>query len=347
MARYLIVIFSLALMAMACGPKNSSANGSEQGENASATADSALMALNKRIADDPENFQNYLDRAKYYGSKQQYALALKDLDRALLADSTKGSIYLYKGEVMFLQENVKGAYDQYANCLRFEANNTECLLHKAELDIILKNYDVAMTHINDALKQDDHLAKAYYLKGRLYTATGDTTLSASSYQTAIEVDPDYYDAYIEVGLLYAAKKHKLAEEYYNSALQVKPKSVEAWYNKAMFFQESGYLDPTRYTKAFACYDTILKIDPKFSAAQFNKGYINLVYLKKYEEAIKDFTNATAIFPQYFQAYYNRGLAEEKLGHKKEAETDYRMSLAIQPNYDDAAKALSRVLGEKE
>jgi len=197
------------------------------------------------------------------------------------------------------------------------------------------------------LFRSDHLHKAYYLKGRLYAATGDTTLSASSYQTAIEVNPNYYEAYIEVALLYAAKRHKLAEEYYNSAIEIKPKSVEAWYNKAMYYQDNGAQDPTRYPKAFACYDTILSIDPKFSAAYFNKGYINLVYLKRYEDAIKEFTNATSVFPQYFQAYYNRGLAEEKLGHKKEAETDYRMSLAIQPDFTDAAKALSRVLGEKE
>jgi Tfp pilus assembly protein PilF len=39
------------------------------------------------------------------------------------------------------------------------------------------------------------------------------------------------------------------------------------------------------------------------------------------------------------------LSYESLNKKKEAESDYRQALAINPQYTEAAKSLSRVLGE--
>lgn len=339
-----LLLVTVLLQAWGCKNDAPKSTSGESGSTTTTTpVDSALAALNKRIAEDPDNFNHYLERAKYYGQVGEYDLAMKDIDRALVADSTQGGIYMYRGQLKFQQKDVRGAYDDYSACLRVQSTNTDCLLLKAEIDIILKNYEQAIKHINDALRLDERIAFAYYLKGRLYKASGDTSLSVSSYQTAIEVDPNYYDAYIEVGLLYAQKQSRLAEEYYNSAIDLRPRSIEAWYNKGMFLQETGIKNAGNYSRAFACYDTILRIDPLFSAAHFNKGYIQLVFLKDYAKAISDFTEAIRVFPAYFQAYYNRGLAQEKLGRKKEAEADYRAALAIQPQYDDAARALERVL----
>jgi tetratricopeptide (TPR) repeat protein len=344
MRYFAVVIVVCCLALIACDPKTKGPT-TESGNN-TAQVDTVLEALNQKILNDPNNFQNYLDRAKYYGSKQDYAMAFQDLDRAVVADSTKGDIYLYKGELFWSQQKIKEAYEEFKTCLHFDATHKDCLLKKATVDIALKNYELAMQHINDALKSDDHMAEAYFLKGKLYGIMGDTTLSASSLQTAIEVDPNYYNAYIELGLLYAARKHDLAKEYYNSAIDLKPRSIEAWYDKAMFLQETGPKDNNRFSEAFACYDTILHIDPNFAGAHFNKGFIHLVYQQKYEDGILEFTNAIGAFPGYYQAYYNRGLCYERIGRTRDAETDFRKSLQIKPDYSEAALGLSRILGEK-
>ena len=39
-------------------------------------------------------------------------------------------------------------------------------------------------------------------------------------------------------------------------------------------------------------------------------------------AIKDFTKAIALDPNFAEAYYNRGLAEENLGNDKAAKADF-------------------------
>ena len=56
------------------------------------------------------------------------------------------------------------------------------------------------------LKIDETIAKGYFLKGMCYKESGDTTRAISSFQTACEQDNQYYDAYVETGRLFAAKK---------------------------------------------------------------------------------------------------------------------------------------------
>ena len=311
-----------------------------------AQLDSLLRAINQRIIDNPNDYTAYLERARYWGDRSMYPNAHADILRAIGIDSTKADIYLLRGELYFKQEKVKEAYDDYSTCLRYDSLNVKGLLKKTGIDIVLGNYDIAKTQLNTALKVNEFEPEAYYLKGRLFRTLGDTNLAASSYKTAIEVDPNYYDAYIEVALLYAARKSDLAKEYYSSAIGIRPRSIEAWYNKAMYLQETGDSKKERYKEAFTCYDEILKIDPTFVAAHFNKGFVFLEYLQQYDSAAHYFTNAVTIFPDYYQAYYNRGLCNESMNKTGEAESDYRKALAIQPTYTEAAVALSRITDRK-
>lgn len=342
--------------------------------NAETTTDSLLQALNQKIANDPGNYMNYLERARYYGDRGLFDQAHRDIERAIKTDSTKSDVYLYKGELYWKQLSVappgddryiKLAYDEYCNCLEKDSLNIPCHLKKAGIDIAQNQYDEANKHINKVLLIDERIAEAYYLRGRLYKSKIDTVpekskpnkvvkydpeyyaanleLAKSSYATAIEVDPNYFDAYIELGLLYADAKSDLAKEYFNSAISIRPRSIEAWYNKAYFLQQTGFRDKNRYQEAMKCYDSILEIDPSFFASQFNKGYIYLEYLQEYQKAAECFTKAIELQPSYAQAYYNRGFCYESMDNLSAAEKDFRSALSYAPQYTAAAKALDRVL----
>lgn len=341
--KYAYLIFIIAIASFwSCNENNATA---EQSIPAAPELkfDSTLFQLNSKIEADPSNFKNYLDRAEYFAEIANYVDALKDIERAIAIDSTQGEIFLKKGNIHAKMLDEKTAYKDYTQCILLDSKNTDCILKKAYLDIVLKNYPLALSLINDALRINETLPYAYYLKGKLYKETGDTTLACSSYQTAIEVDPGYYEAYIEAGLLFHGRKHELAKEYYRSAIEVRPTSVEPWYNLAMYLQETGYKKNANYKEAFACYDSILKIDPKFAAAPFNKGYIYLEYLQQYDSAAVYFSKAIELYPKYFQAYYNRGLSNESMEKRSEAESDYRMALNIKPDYTEAARSLDRLL----
>ncbi|MFM7771029.1 MAG: tetratricopeptide repeat protein [Bacteroidota bacterium] len=330
---------ALLLFFISCG------NSENKENNSPASTDPKLEELNSKIANDPQNVTLYVERANYFGSKENFQLAFDDLARAKQIDSTHSPIYASQGKFHFAQKRVQEAYRDYQTCLRHDPKNQDCLLEKAALDITLENFDLAFTQINEALRQNERIAYAYYLKGRIYKQYNDTSFALSSYQTAIEIDPSYYDAYIEAGLVCAYAKNDLAIQYYNSAIDLHPNFIEPLYNKAMYLQETGIAFPARYDEAIACYDKIIAIDANASVAYYNKGFIQLVYKKNYNAALPEFSKAIEKNPVYAEAYYNRGLCYENLKKNKEALADYNKALEINPTFDLAAKGKSKVLGE--
>jgi len=344
---YLLVLFTvfMLLLVVGCDSSNDNAESADGSDTTEASIDATLAALNKAIVERPNDAQVFADRAKYYQAQNNFTLALDDFNRALKIDSLNSTLVYERGELYFAFQQFDLARVDYEKCIQISPNSTDCLLKLGEIQIHLRNYMRAIELINTALRENEQLPYAYYMKGRIYKETGDTLLAASSYQTAIEVNPDYYDAYIEIGLLYTAAKSDLAIEYFKTALEIRPKSVEAMYNLAYFYQITGRKEKKRYQQAFELYDRILVEDPGNATAPYNKGYIHLEYLQNYDSAAFYFEEAAKLYPGYFQAHYNRGLALESLGKTEEALKAYNRSLSIQPDYTPAAIAKGRVLGE--
>jgi tetratricopeptide (TPR) repeat protein len=304
-----------------------------------------LDSLNQVILGDPENLTHYISRAKVHSQNGEYEMALQDLKRAIRIDSTDADIYHTRGEIHYFNRDVEAALADFENCIALDDQHESCLLKKAEIDLLLRNYSLALENINNALRINGLNPMAYYMKGILYKETGDTSLAVSSYITATELDPDFYDAFVQIGLLYAAAKDDLALEYYNSALEISPSSSEALYNKGMFLQETSEKDVSRLQDALAVYRQIESIDSTMAPASYNQGFIYLEYYAHYDSAEVQFTRAIDKYPMYYQAYYNRGLCRESLELPDSALKDYDRALALQPDYTPAAIAKGRVLGE--
>jgi len=142
---------------------------------------------------------------------------------------------------------------------------------------------------------------------------------------------------LQLGDLYAIKKDPLAEAYLKNALKIRPKSIEALYMLGMYYQENS-----EYAKAIEVYQNLAQIDSSFREAPYNIGYIYMVYLKDFKQAISYFTESLKKDPEYHQAYFNRGYAYELSGDYKMATEDYQRSLKIKVNYDKAIEGLNRI-----
>lgn len=337
---YLFIVVACILLSSCKTEKTEEYTESQEILNVSDTS-AVIKELTGKIKSDPNNADLYIQRGNELLNRQKLTEANQDAERALKLDSTKSDAWLLAADISFLSKDIKNTVKFINSSLKFNEANIKALLKMAEIYFILEDYKQSMEYVNKALKIDVYEAKGYFIKGMNYKYMGDSALASSSFQTAIEQNPEYYDAYIQLGLLYADAKHPLAEQYYNNAIKLRPNSTEAIYNKSIFLQDNGFPE-----RALEGYRIILEIDPQYSAAAFNIGYINLIFLKNYPEAITYFTKAISIYPDYYEAYYNRGYAYELSGDAKNAESDYRKSLAIQPDYTLAAKGVSRVLGEE-
>ena len=95
-----------------------------------------------------------------------------------------------------------------------------------------------MKLVNQVLKIDKRIAEAYLIKGMIYHYLKNTKLASSSYQTAIEVDPNYFDAYIHMGMLSENLDNYNAVNYYNSAIEIEPNNIEGHRNKGFILSFS-------------------------------------------------------------------------------------------------------------
>ena len=299
--------------------------------------DAEIEQLSREIVANPKKADAYFQRAKIYVDQKKFKLAAPDINQAVALDSTRPDYYFLQADVMFANLLVPQARETFLKCLSLDPKNVQANLKLAELDLYIKNYKESIQYANEALKIDKYQAKAYFIKGFVYKESGDTAKALSTFQTCVEQDPSNYDAYMQLGILYGFRNNKLAVQYYSSALKLNPSSIEALYDRGLFYQ-----DHREFNKAMEDYTSILKINPNYKDAHYNLGYIHLVYLKVYEQAIKHFTDAIRCDQYFTQAYYNRGLCYEYLGDIAAAAADYRQALSIVPSYDLAIKGLKRV-----
>ncbi len=286
-----------------------------------------LDSINQQLIKNPNNDSLYRTRATIYLNARQLDVAINDCKRAIKIDSNNVQNHLLLADMYFAANKTKLSKDKLEEIIKKFPENTEAHLKLAELYYLVKQYDKAIEYVNKALKIDATLAKGYYIKGNVYKESGDTNKAISSFQTAIEQNPQMTDAYIDLGVLYAARNNTLALQYYNNALRISPSNSVALYDKAFFFQQENMAD-----SAIALYEHILKLYPSSPQVLYNLGAIALAIHKDKTKAIEYFTKAIQQYPEYAEAYYARGIIKKEMNKKNEAIEDFKQCLKYKTNF---------------
>ena len=160
------------------------------------------------------------------------------------------------------------------------------------------------------------------------------------------------------------KNYEGAINYYDEALEIEPDNVKILLNKALALTFLG-----RYEKSSECFDKAIEISPDFADAwhwkgvsyviqgQLEDGFVSIVTAFNeidpeeennsenlsaggiyFEESLVFFDKAMEINPDYYQAWYWKGLALYNLGNYEEALSCYDKSLEINPDYIKAKNA---------
>lgn len=118
-------------------------------------------------------------------------------------------------------------------------------------------------------------------------------------------------------------------QFWRDTLKKNPQSWFAWYNLGETLFRVG-----RYDEALRSYTQALSIRPDYGQAYANRGG-TLLYLGQFEEALRDCDKAIESFPTYALAFNNRGVAKVRLGRPEEAVPDFDRALQLRPWYADA------------
>lgn len=322
-----IVLFSMLLFA-AC------TNGKKETEESK----DKIAQLTENIKADSTNPKNYFDRATAYSQKSMFDLAYFDMEKAIKINPSDPEYLMLYSDLSFRMNKVKDARDALVKVREMQPSNYNAAFKLAEIFLYTNNQDQSLHYLDTVLQKDPKNTKALLMQGFNLKEKKDTAAAIASFRNAVAIDPNFYEAQIQLGLLMYLQNNKLCVDYYTNALNIKANSEEAMYGLALWYQ-----DHQEYNKAIQYYTDIIQINPKNKNAHFNLGYIHHEYLKVYDQAIKHYSDAIKADPNYAEAYYNQGLCYEYVGNISAAKDDFSKALQIKNgNYPHAQEGLQRV-----
>jgi len=155
------------------------------------------------------------------------------------------------------------------------------------------------------------------------------------YQKALEIDPDYVDAYCNLGnVLDEQKKYFEAITEYKKALAINPNAASAYCNWGVTLSKQ-----LQYSNAIKKYIKAIQIDSDCVEAYYNWGNA-LVKCEKYSEAIKKYQKTIEIKPDYAVAYYNRACAYSLMNDAEKSCQDLEMAIKFDLEYKEKTKTES-------
>jgi tetratricopeptide (TPR) repeat protein len=138
----------------------------------------------------------------------------------------------------------------------------------------------------------DDSAAQWYVFADEVEAT-DPAAAENAYRTAIEIDPGFADAHLNLGrLLHAAGAVRDALDEYRAALSIDSSDATTLFNVGVACQDLGRVD-----EAIEAYESALALAPRFADARFNLAALyeregNQVLATQHLRAYKDIIDSS-------------------------------------------------------
>lgn len=328
MKRTLTILFA-GLLAMSC-----LVGCGERKDMSEMTQEEKMVFLDAKIKRNPKDAELHFLRGQLFMEMQNVNNAIRDFQKATELNPKEVKYFTALGDAFFSNGNVGDSYKALQEALRIDENNLEALLKMGEISFYSRDYDRAIESLSKVTKIDQNNRTALFMKGFVYMEKGDTSNAVGLFTKVTELYPDYEPAFEQLGMLYAFKHDKLGVEYLNTALKLEPKNINVLYGLGMLYQEIEEAD-----KATEYYVKILEINPNYTQAWYNRGYMALLLYEDYDSAVDFFTKVIELDNQNVDAHYNRGLAYKLKGDNTNAKICFEAALNIDPNYEPAKKEL--------
>ena len=133
---------------------------------------------------------------------------------------------------------------------------------------------------NDAVLKSPQKARSYYGRGNAYFDKGNISQAISDYAKAIEINPEYVDAYYNQGNAYRGNISQAISNY-TKVIEIDPNHFLAYNNRAGAYFKKGNLD-----QAISDCTKAIEINPEYADAYNNRGLAYFIK-KEYDKSWKD------------------------------------------------------------
>lgn len=172
-------------------------------------------------------------------------------------------------------------------------------------------------------------AQSYFDIANQLTDATDWDNAIIHFCRAIELEPDWAEAYNNLGLVFKnIEQLDKAEAFLRKAIEKDPDCINAYYNLGFVYKKSGYLTDAEY-----CFRRVIELEPDNPNNYNNLGVI-LARLFRLDEAEQCYHRAIELKPDYSVAYYNLGSVYKLTDRFAQTEVCLRRACEISPeNYN--------------
>ena len=261
--------------------------------------------------------QRYAERGNRYLQQGDFKRAVSALEIAVSGLNKDAHLWLNYGIALLLNK-------QYSEAIAVLENTLSVIRD-------IENTPRNPTDI-PALK-----AQSHYNLGLAYYHTGKISKAITAYQTAIQLEPNFADAYGGLGVIHwRTGDLDAAIRHCQKAIKIAPENIEFHQNLTQIYWQKGMHD-----RAAIGYRIILELNPSDENALHHLGII-LLSKQEYAEAVSCFQKVLQRNPNNALTHGALGTAYYKLGEENLAIHEFQEVLRLDPQNPNAREMLKRL-----
>ena len=156
------------------------------------------------------------NKEEYFNTKEQRESFIKlgthEKPRDEKIESKRGEIYKNIALIYVNKGKNEDAIQAYSDARKVNPNDNSLLLNEANLYLTLKDFDMYTKLVNEALAKDPNNAEMLYNLGVISDTANKLDAAEGYYKKAIEIDPKYFNAYLNLAELKMRSDQKFVDE---------------------------------------------------------------------------------------------------------------------------------------
>ncbi len=214
----------------------------------------------------PDRIPTLLKLSEFQLIVRKHNDALATLDKVLQRDPQNAEAFYMAGRVALDKGDTTNAVASLQKSVKINANNADAWYFLGRI-YSNRNNTIALQFFDNALRVDSTYLEAQEFKAAFFKRRGQFEQAFAIYHDLILRDPDYANAYFDMGMIYLEQdSFSKAFDNFNIATKVDPIFVKAYYYRGVASEKLGNLDA-----ALADYKQASGMSPEYQIAQEAKA----------------------------------------------------------------------------
>jgi tetratricopeptide (TPR) repeat protein len=222
----------------------------------------AKQALDKCLFMDNFNVKARIELGWLALIARDYDQALDYADAVLKMDVHNAEAYFLKGIIFEDKQDTLLAISSYTTAIEQENDYYDAYVHLGLLHLGQESFELAKGYLKNALRVDNKSLEALYSFGLVCQAKGDYNEAIETYHTILGIK-EFAEPYFNLGFIHQEylQVYDIAIENYTKAIEVEPNYLNAYYNRALCYEQRDDVKNAEKDLRHA-----LKLDPQFTNA---------------------------------------------------------------------------------